>query len=388
MNNIVIARRTWIAAAALALAGCAGSAVSDLAPDTALLLAQEGNPITGELESYRRWLSRSADPEAALAADRRLADHIVSWQMPHGGFYKLPAWYAAPWDGKAARSGWTGNGVELGTIDNDATVAEIMVLADVYARTGHAPYRDSARRALDFLLTMQYPTGGFPQVYPARTGLSYSNQVTFNDNAMVRVLVLLDQIDKAKAPLGGDLFSNGQRARLHPAIERAVDFILKAQIVQDGVKTVWCAQHDPFTYAPVTGRSYELPSKSGAESVLITAFLMSRPQTPAVAAAARAAVAWYRRAAVQMTDTAFDPRATRASGVSPFVRRPGVTTWYRFYDLATDRGFFSGRLPTDTPPGVGKQYDIMQIGAESRYTYQWGGEYGTRLFAYADRVGY
>ena len=51
-------------------------------------------------------------------------------------------------------------------------------------------------------------------------------------------------------------------------------------------------------------------------------------------------------------------------------------------------GFFSGRLPTDRPPGVGKQVDIMKVGFESRYSYQWGGSYGTRLFAYADRVGY
>ena len=62
--------------------------------------------------------------------------------------------------------------------------------------------------------------------------------------------------------------------------------------------------------------------------------------------------------------------------------------WYRFYDLAQDVGFFSGRLPTDNPPGTGKQYDIMDIEAERRYGYQWGGSYGTGLFTYTDRVGY
>lgn len=376
--------------AAFALGGCAtgtGGAASAAAAN-APLLAQDGNPIHGELAGYRRWLSQDADAVAALAADRTLADHIVSWQMPHGGFYKLPVWYKAAWDGKAKRSGWFGNGIELGTIDNGATISEILVLADVYARTGEAAYRDSARRALDFLLGMQHPSGGMPQVYPARTGIIYSNHATFNDDAMIRALVLLDYAAKGTAPLQGQLFTGQQRERAAQAVERGVDFILKAQIVQDGVKTVWCAQHDAVTYQPVTGRSYELPSKSGSESVLITAFLMSRPQTPEVAAAARAAVAWYRRPQVQMKDTAFDPKATRAAGLSPFVHRPGTTTWYRFYDVATDTGFFSGRLPTDTPPGVGKQYEIMKIGAESRYTYQWGGSYGTKLFAYADKVGY
>ncbi|GGX87005.1 pectate lyase [Pseudoduganella dura] len=371
---------------ALATAGCTAlPAVEPPAP----MLSQQRNPIGTALDSYKRWLSRNRDPAAALDDDKALADNIVSWQMPHGGFYKMPAWYQAKWDGVAPRSGWSGaDGVELGTIDNGATVAEILVLADVYGRSGNPAYRYSARKALEFLLAMQYPSGGFPQVYPARTGTLYSNLVTFNDNAMIRVLKLLDDAAGRKAPFAGDFFTTAQRERMHAAIDRAVDFILKAQIVQDGVKTVWCAQHDPVTYAPATGRSYELPSKSGQESVLIIAFLMSRPQTPAVAGAARSGIAWYRRGAVQMKDTAFDPAATRPACANPFVHRPGVTAWYRFYDLATDRGFFSGRLPTDRPPGVGKQYDIMKIGAESRYTYQWGGDYGTRIFGYADRVGY
>jgi PelA/Pel-15E family pectate lyase len=352
------------------------------------MLPQPGNPANGALNGYKHWLSTKGDSAAALAADKTLADNIITWQMPHGGFYKLPAKYAAPWDGKAPRSGWIGNGVELGTIDNDGTVSEILVLADVYARSGNTAYRDSARRAMDFLLNMQYPSGGFPQVYPSRGPTSYSNHVTFNDNAMVRVLLLLDAAARQEGPLTGDIFTAQQRARLAPAVERAVDFILKAQIVQDGVKTVWCAQHDPVTYAPMTGRSYELPSKSGAESALIVEFLMTRPQTPAVAEAVKAALAWYRRSAVQLKDTAFDSRTTRAANISPFVPSPGTTTWYRFYDLATDTGFFSGRLPTDTPPGVGKQYDIMKVGAESRYTYSWGGSYGTPLLAYAEKVGY
>lgn len=398
-------RKTWMAtrlaavACAVATAGCAfgpqqRSAIGTVQPQGVTMataeptLAQSGNPVRGELNNYQRWLSKSTDSAAALAADRALADRIVSWQMPHGGFYKLPAKYAALWDGSAPRSGWVGNGVELGTIDNDATVSEILVLADVFGRTGNRTYRDSARRAMDFILTMQTTTGGFPQVYPSRDPTSYSNHVTFNDNAMIRVLLLLDRAARREAPLAGTLFTGQQQARFAAALARAVDFIVKAQIVQDGVKTVWCAQHDAFSYAPVTGRSFELPSKSGAESALITGFLMTRPQTTEVAAAVKAALAWYRRSRVQLRDTAFEIVHSRAAGTSPFVPRSGTTTWYRFYDLANDTGFFSGRLPTDTPPGVGKQYDIMNIGAESRYTYQWGGSYGTVLLAYADKVGY
>jgi PelA/Pel-15E family pectate lyase len=385
----------------LALTGCGGgnAAPSAGAADGSLKLAasaaattptldQTGNPVYALLNSYKSWLSTSKDPAAALAADVAKADNIVSWQMPHGGFYKTPAWYAAKWDGVAPRSGWFGaNNVELGTIDNQATVSEILFLANVYARTGNPAYRDSARKAVDFLLNMQYSTGGFPQVYPKR-GTSYSNYVTFNDDAMVRVLVLFDQVLKLKAPLDGDLVTSEQRSRMQLALTLAVNYILKAQIVQNGVRTVWCAQHDPSTYAPLGARSYELPSKSGSESARIVQFLMTRPQTAAVAAAAKAAIAWYRSSATQIRDTAYDSTTAKATNTSPFVPKAGSTLWYRFYDLNADTGFFSGRLPTDNPPGTGKQYDIMQVEPERRYGYQWAGAYGTPVINYANQVGY
>lgn len=75
---------------------------------------------------------------------------------------------------------------------------------------------------------------------------------------MVRALILLDHAAQQTAPLDGDMFKAAQRARLTPAIELAVDFIVKAQIVQQGVRTVWCARHDPVNYAPLGARSYEL----------------------------------------------------------------------------------------------------------------------------------
>jgi PelA/Pel-15E family pectate lyase len=78
------------------------------------------------------------------------------------------------------------------------------------------------------------------------------------------------------------------------------------------------------------------------------------------------------------TDDTYDPIQTKS----------GSTIWYRFYDLPQDVGFFSGRLPTDNPPGVGKKYDIMEIEAERRYGYEWGGSYGNKLLLYSSSVGY
>lgn len=378
------------ASSSLAASSPASSSSSNSSSSSAITLNQSGNPIYAELTTYSGWLSSSGDSAAKLAADKALADNMITWQMPHGGFYKnAKTVYAAAWNGSDARSGWTGeNGIELGTIDNDATVTEILFLADVYQRSGESKYRDAARKALDFLLTMQYGSGGFPQVYPARTGTTYSNHVTFNDDAMVRVLVLLDHAAQQKAPLNGEIFSAEQRAKLATAIDKGVDFILQAQIEQNGVKTVWCAQHDPVSYEARGARSYELPSKSGKESVLVTAFLMSRPQTTAIKAAVQAAIAWYKSDAVKLKDTVYEKTLSKANKTNPFVAQSGSTAWCRFYDLATDTCFFSGRLPTDSPPGTGKQYDIMQVEEERRYGYEWGGSYGTKLFTYSDSVGY
>lgn len=357
-----------------------------------MILDQTGNPIYDQLTTYEDWLSSAGGDAEKLSEDRTRANNMLTWQMPHGGFYKnAVSVYDSPWNGSAARSGWTGDGgVELGTVDNDATVTELMFLADVYRRSGEASYRDGARAALDFLLGMQYESGGFPQVYPARSGGSYSNYVTFNDNAMARVLILLHQIVAGAAPLGGDLFTDEQRSASAAAIANGVEFILASQIEQDGVKTVWCAQHDPETLEPRGARSYEHASKSGSESVGVITFLMTQPQRAPVADAVHAAIAWFASEAVKLEDTAYvsRPSGSTDDNYNPIQASPGNTMWCRFYDLDQDVCFFSGRAATDDPPGTGKQYDIMDIEPERRYGYQWGGGYGTRLFAYAMSVGY
>jgi PelA/Pel-15E family pectate lyase len=352
-------------------------------------LNQTGNPVYGLLDGYKSWLSKDSGDAAKLTADKKLADNMLTWQLPHGGFYKNGvAVYGAAWNGSAARSGWTGaGGVELGTIDNGGTVTELMFLADVYRRSADAKYRDGARKALDFLLKMQYPSGGFPQVYPERPG-TYSNYVTFNDDAMVRVMILLDQTIKSVSPLGADLFTTDERAKLPGALAKGLDYILAAQIVQSGVKTVWCAQHDPTSYAPMGARSYEPSSKSGSESIGVVTLLLTQPQTAPIKASAQAAIAWYRKSGVPNTAYVSRPSGSTDDSYNPIQSKAGATMWYRFYDLAQDVGFFSGRLPTDDPPGTGKKYDIMQIEPERRYGYQWGGAYGTKLFAYTDTVGY
>ena len=168
----------------------------------AVTLDQTGNPINSMVTTYLSWLSTAAGDAAKLTADKVLADNMITWQMPHGGFFKHDkAVYAAPWNGTAARSDWRGaNNVELGTIDNNGTVTQAMFLADVYRRSSEAKYRDAARRAMDFLLTMQARQAVSRRSTPARAASSYSNYITFNDDAMVRVLTMLDWRRRRRRP--------------------------------------------------------------------------------------------------------------------------------------------------------------------------------------------
>ncbi|WP_051234619.1 pectate lyase [Marinimicrobium agarilyticum] len=316
-----------------------------------LMLDQSGNPVHSRFNSARNAWSDSK------------ADIVLSYQYDHGGWPKNQSYDSM---------GTGGN--DLGTIDNGATVTEMIYLAEVYNETGDTKYRDAVRKAMDYLLEAQYDAGGWPQYYPLRGG--YSDHVTFNDNAMTRVLTALYHAHLENAPFDTDIFDDTDRAQMKQAIDHGVEYILKAQWEQDGDLTVWCAQHGKDDYLPKAARAYELESLSGSESVEIIAFLMTQPQTPEVKAAVHAGIAWFRSPDTYLADHTYNK-----SVEEKIVYSEGDRMWYRFYDLQTNEGFFSDR-------DGGKYYDIMEISAERRNGYSWGGDYGEKIIAYAERVGY
>ncbi|WP_347330445.1 pectate lyase [Marinimicrobium locisalis] len=335
-----------------AAADCSNqSSSSSSSTDSAPLLPQEGNPVHDRFQSARTEWSQSR------------ADIILSHQYDNGGWPKNQE-YDSMGDG--------GDG--LGTIDNGATVTEMVYLAEVYRNTGDTRYRNAVREAMDYLLEAQYSTGGWPQFYPLRGG--YSDHVTFNDNAMSSVLTVLHHANQQSAPFDTDIFNDNDRSKMRQAIDRGVDYILNAQWVQNGHLTVWCAQHGKNDYQPKMARAYELKSLSGSESVEVVGFLMTQPQTPEIEAAVRAAINWFRS-----PDTYVDNYTYDKSVEEKIVYSEGDRMWYRFYDLYTNRGFFSDRDSR-------KVYDIMDISAERRNGYSWGGNYGEKIIPYAEQVGY
>ena len=298
--------------------------------------------------------------------------NMTTWQISNGGFYKAMAdKYKSAYTG-GQKSEWRSkDGGDLGTIDNNATIQEMRLLAVRYKETTNSNYKatfkSSFNKALNFILTMQRSTGGLPQVWPKRG--NYSDHVTFNDNAMVRAMVTMMDIANRTSPFDSDIIDDATRNKMKSALDKAVDYLLKAQIVNNGNLTVWCAQHDTANYAPRPARAYELESKSGSESAGVVWFLMNWPeQTEAIQKAVKGAIAWYKK--TRVVGLYFNKKA------GTFEQRDGNVLWYRFYEVNNDNYFFCDRDGAST-----KTQDFTKISEERRTGYQWAGDYGSALLS-------
>ncbi len=307
--------------------------------------SRETHALTGKVNQAIgtiAWEDAQKKPDEwyASAEALRIADLVLLYQRDTGGWPKNID-MAKPISGEdrvklAAQKKDTDS-----TIDNGATFTQLSYLARVYTAQHLERHRESFLKGLDYLLKAQYPNGGWPQFYPDLSG--YYKHITFNDNAMIGVMKLLRDVAASKQPY--QFVDEKRRASSAKAVEKGIDVILKTQVIVDGKRTVWCAQHDEVTLAPAPARKYEVVSLSGGESVEIVRFLMSiQDPSPAVVEAIESAVKWFEQS--QLKD------------------REGKAIWARFYEIGTNRPIFVGR------DGVVK-YDVTQIEEERRNGYAW-----------------
>lgn len=307
---------------------------------------QAASPATKLLENADEWF-QSEDARRAL-------DHLLSWQTDAGDWPKNIDTVSQPFNDDLTKPN--------GTFDNGATSGELRVLARAYRLTGKPRYKQAFLRGFQHILDAQYDHGGWPQYYPLSQ--VYHRHVTFNDGAMIRLMEFLR--DTASHEDFGWLDAD-QRQAAKAAVERGVDCILKCQIIVNDVPTVWCAQHDAETLAPVAARSFELASLSGAESAEILHFLMSlEAPSPAVVRAVQAGVAWFQTARIE------GYRYQKSKTEPALKKDPAAPSlWARFYEIESNRPIFSDR------DGVMK-YDIEEIGSELR-SYSWYGTWGSQV---------
>ncbi|MFN8252853.1 MAG: pectate lyase [Ferruginibacter sp.] len=227
------------------------------------------------------------------------------------------------------------------TIDNNATTKEIKYLVTAYKKYKISSYLNTAQKGIDYLLKAQYDNGGWPQYYPDFS--SYRSQITYNDNAMINVLNLLQDVAEGKNDF--DVIAGNYKATCLASVQKGIDCILKTQYKQNGVLTVWCAQYNAKTLVPEMARKFELASLSGSESVGIVRFLM-RQENPSkeIIAAVKAAVEWFKKVQIKGYNVQEIKAPTETSGKDRIVvKDENNIMWARFYNLETNEPFFTGR---------------------------------------------
>lgn len=254
------------------------------------------------------------------------------------------------------------------TIDNNATVKEIQFLTAQFKATGEREYLNAVEKGISYLLDAQYPNGGWPQYYPDKR--IYRHYITYNDNAMINVLTLLQDVSEGKKDM--DVVNKALALKASQSVQKGLDCILKTQIKVDGKLTVWCAQHDEVTLQPANARAFELISLSGSESVGIVQFLMSQKNpSPAIKEAIINAINWFEKSKIEGYKISWTTDPVKGKEQS-LIKDENSVLWARFYEIGTNEPFFVGR------DGV-KKKSMYEIEAERRNGYAWYGTWPDKL---------
>lgn len=336
-------------------------------PITVTATANDGSGKVGTIEFTISGIT-------TVYATKTRSESILIWQRSNGGWGKaVPDLNEYNREQNAAEKIKAAADKNLTdtTIDNGHVTTELRWLLADYKTTKNPNYLAAAEKAIDYLFKAQYANGGWPQYYPDKS--SYRHQITYNDDAIVKVMNVmwdiskkkndLEQVDAKYIPMSVESFNKG------------IDIILKTQVTINGKKTVWCAQHDEITLKPALARAYELPSLSGSESVGITSTLMlvENPSSE-IKQAVKGAMEWFDSAKIVGYTT---QKVTDASSPNGFdvvvVPLTGNIMWARFYDLNTGLPFFCAR------DGVKKNTLAEVDDIERRSGYSWYGNWPSKI---------
>lgn len=315
---------------------------------------QEKTPTDFRLVAWNDVLKQ---PKLWYAVDEatRIANQVLQYQRDNGGWEKNVDMAAMLTQSEGAKL-LAGKSSTDTTIDNGATTAQLQYLAKVITAKNIENHKAGFFKGLDFVLSMQYENGGFPQYFPLRK--DYSRHITYNDNAMINVLRLLRDIANKKEDY---LFvDEDRRLKAKKAVDKAIPVLLKTQVVVNGKKTVWGAQHDEVTLKAAPARAFEPVALTAGESVGIVKFLMlEAAPTPEIVDAVESAVRWFNANRINGI------RWERKGGDNIVVKdKSAPPLWARFYQIESMRPIFIGRDAVI-------KFDVMQIEAERRNGYAW-----------------
>jgi hypothetical protein len=129
----------------------------------------------------------------ASAENQKLAEIVISYQTPTGGWSKAVDYTKGPRQPGTHWTSQTGDAWHYcGTFDNRATTEQIKFLAGVFTATKREDVKAALMKGLDYVFAAQYPNGGWPQNYPVERG--YHEAITLNDDAMIHILEVLHDL--------------------------------------------------------------------------------------------------------------------------------------------------------------------------------------------------
>ncbi len=294
-----------------------------------------------------------------------IANNLLAYQNKDGGWPKNIDWLAKADPDEIISS--LSTRARESTLDNRNIYPQCEFLAQVYKLTGDHRYSASSERAIDYILSTQYPNGGW-------RGWD-ADAITYNDGCMTGVMRLWKKILE-----GADYFdwlSEDKLSKIQRSWDAALELTLKCQYIQNGKRSIWAQQHDHQTLQPTKARSYEHPSLAASESADITMLLMSVPNpTPEIIEAVKCAVEWFeenkiegkRLVTVEMPEGNPDDRSIKRDRylVDDKSSKP---LWGRFYELSDNTVFLCNR------DGI-KVYTLKEVAPERRVGYSWYGTWG------------
>lgn len=296
-----------------------------------------------------------------------IAENILLFQKSNGGWaknYDMQAILSEEQKALVLKS----KNILNTSFDNGATHSQLKFLARAYLTTKIERYKDAFLHGIEFVLSSQYPNGGFPQFYPDTSG--YRKHITFNDGAMIGVMNLLKGVVENKkvfAFTGDSLY-----AKILTAYNKGIECILNCQIKENETLTAWCQQHDKIDFRPRGARSFEPPAICNGESASIVKFLMSiENPSEIVIHSITSAVNWFEDSKIHgirietieapetkyiYHTTAYDRIAIEDSNAAPI--------WARYYELGSHKPIFCNR------DGI-IVYSLAEVERERRTGYAW-----------------
>lgn len=339
------------------------------------LIAQNNQQLKSEYlkSSWGKIATRMDSDWYATDVAKHVAEYVLMYQNEIGGWEKNQPYHRLNSDSLKTHFLQT-EAKKHCTFDNGSTITELRFLAKVHSQSNDNRYKEAFVKGINYILIAQYENGGWPQYYPAKSAYDeiihdntrpYSFHITYNDNAMVNVMLFLKDILSDNEEFSSLKINKETKGKAKKAFDKGIDCILKTQIRINNKPTVWCAQHNKETLAPANARTYELASFSGSESVGVTQLLMDIDNpSKSVITAVKGAVEWFEINKIEgiRLETKINIEGKRDRIIVEDIKAPPI--WARFYDLDTYKPFFCSR------DGI-KRDSMDEISHERRNGYGW-----------------